>query len=429
MLFVAELTKMAEMIGLYAQLAEEYRSGGASDIKRDVERILARTLEALKNAEPDPELKAKEPDGYAQILRARPKCEKRIDASLAKDDLRDKIMAAMLCRFAGCTLGAIVENWSVDRMEKWAAQIGDSFPPVGYWSKAWSPENIRYGASREIEYTAPGMKSVPVDDDITYTVIGLLIAERFGLNFTTADVAAAWLDWLPVACTAEEVALRNLKNGVPAEKAAEIDNPYCQWIGAAIRSDPWAYICAGKPEKAAKMAYEDAYLTHRRNGIYGEMYLAAAQAAAFACDTAEEALRAGLYEIPEHCTLAEDIRWALEEAKHTADWREARRKVDERFRDMHSVHTNNNLCLVVFALLLGGNDVTKILGETVAMGLDNDCTAASAGSVIGAIVGTKNVPSVWTKDFNDCVDTYLTGHEHFSLSDLADRFTALAMQA
>ena len=178
-----------------------------------------------------------------------------------------------------------------------------------------------------------------------------------------------------------------------------------------------------------RLYYEDAYLTHRRNGIYGEMYLAAAQAAAFVCDTAEEALRAGLYEIPEHCTLAEDIRWALEEAKHTAGWREARRKVDERFRGMHSVHTNNNLCLVVFALLLGGNDVTKILGETVAMGLDNDCTAASAGSVIGAIVGTKNVPSVWTKDFNDCVDTYLTGHEHFSLSDLADRFTALAMQA
>ena len=38
---------------------------------------------------------------------------------------RERIMGAMLCRFAGYTLGAIVENWSVERMENWAAQIGD----------------------------------------------------------------------------------------------------------------------------------------------------------------------------------------------------------------------------------------------------------------------------------------------------------------
>lgn len=426
---MAEIVKTAEMIELYAQLGREYGSAEADALEKDALELLQKALERLQSAQPDACLKANEPDGYEEILSARPDRAERIDASLPADVLRDKIMAAMLCRFAGCTLGAIVENWSVERMENWAAQIGDKFPPVDYWSKAWSPENVRYGASKESEYTAPGMHSVPVDDDITYTVIGLLIAERFGLDITTDDIGKAWLDWLPVACTAEDVALKNLKNGVPAGKAAEIDNPYCQWIGAAIRSDPWAYICAGKPEKAAKMAYADAYLTHRRNGIYGEMYLAAAQAAAFACDTAEEALRAGLYEIPENCTLAKDIRWALEEAKHTADWREAREKVDARFKGMHSVHTNNNLCLVVFALLLGGKDVTKILGETVAMGLDNDCTAASAGSIIGAIVGTKNVPAVWTKNFNDGVDTYLTGHEHFSLSDLADRFTALALKA
>ncbi|MBQ3222316.1 MAG: ADP-ribosylglycohydrolase family protein, partial [Clostridia bacterium] len=412
----------------YMMLAREWNCAGADGIEREVEGALQRALEAVRGAEPDSVLREKEPDEYEKILELRPAGAQRLNASLAKEELRDRIMAAMCCRFAGCTLGAIVENWPVVRMENWAKTIGDAFPPVDYWSKAWSPENVRYGASAEKDYTAPGMHSVPVDDDITYTVIGLLIAEKYGLEFTTANVGQAWLDWLPVACTAEEVALRNLKNGVAAEKAAEIDNPYCQWIGAAIRSDPWGYICAGKPEKAAKMAYADAYLSHRRNGIYGEMYLAAAQAAAFVCETPEQALREGLKEIPEHCALAEDIRWALEEAKHTADWREARAKVDGRFKGMHCVHTNNNLCLVVFGLLLGGRDVTKILGEIVAMGLDNDCTAASAGSVIGAIVGMQGVPEVWTKNFNNSVDTYLTGYPHFALDDLAERFTALVMR-
>ena len=32
-------------------------------------------------------------------------------------------------------------------------------------------------------------------------------------------------------------ALENLRQGVPAMKAAERNNPYCEWIGADIRSD------------------------------------------------------------------------------------------------------------------------------------------------------------------------------------------------
>ena len=74
----------------------------------------------------------------------------------------------------------------------------------------------------------------------------------------------------------------NLKKGVPAREAADRDNPFCQWIGAAIRSDGFGWAAAGLPELAAEMAWRDARLSHRRNGIYGEMFLAAAQSAAFA---------------------------------------------------------------------------------------------------------------------------------------------------
>ena len=51
-------------------------------------------------------------------------------------------------------------------------------------------------------------------------------------------------------------------------------------LGALIRADGFGYACAGDPRKAAELAYRDAYLTHRRNGIYGEMLFAAAIAAA-----------------------------------------------------------------------------------------------------------------------------------------------------
>ena len=73
----------------------------------------------------------------------------------------------------------------------------------------------------------------------------------------------------------------NLRAGIAAEHAAEKNNPYAQWIGADIRADGFAYAAAGDPALAASLGYRDAYLTHRRNGIYGEMFFAAAEAAAF----------------------------------------------------------------------------------------------------------------------------------------------------
>ncbi len=63
---------------------------------------------------------------------------------------------------------------------------------------------------------------------------------------------------------------------------ARRNNPYCEWIGADIRSDGWAYAAPGWPELAAEFANRDARLSHRWNGIYGEMFFSAAISAAFA---------------------------------------------------------------------------------------------------------------------------------------------------
>jgi len=262
----------------------------------------------------------------------------------------------------------------------------------------------------------------------SYTILGLLILEESGLDFTTEQVGEAWIKYLPVACTAEEVALRNLKAGVPAAKAGVKNNPFQEWIGADIRSDPWGYAAPGWPEKAAEFAYRDAYLSHRQNGIYGAMFFAAAIAAAFALDDPVKAIEAGLTEIPNGCRLAADVRWALDVGSQFADWREARRAVDVRFQGMHSVHTNNNACLTVFGLILGKRDFTKTIGTTVAFGLDNDCTAATAGSILGAVIGARGIPEHWWKPFRNKTRTYLNDHEWFANTELVARFMKVAGQ-
>jgi ADP-ribosylglycohydrolase len=383
-------------------------------------------LARVKALPVDPAMRSREPDSLPAIRRLRPRGPRALWRSFDADRYREKLAGALLARMAGCTLGAIVEGWSVDRMREWAKIIGDPFPPREYWSEAWAPREKRYGMSECRSYTRTGLDGVPVDDDIAYTLLGLLIAEDHGLDFSTDDVGRAWLKYLPYACTAEDVALKNLKRGVPARKAAEKDNPFVQWIGADIRSDPWAYLAPGLPERAAGMAYRDAYLSHRRGGIYGEMYFAAAQAAAFAVDDPVEALRIGLTEIPRGCSLARDVRWALAAGRGIHGHADARAAVDGRFRGMHPVHTNNNACLTIFGLMIGGTDVTRVICEVVAMGMDNDCTAATAGSIAGAVAGKAGVPAHWHRRFHDTVRSYLIGRPAFRISGLLDRFARQA---
>ena len=311
-------------------------------------------------------------------------------------------------------------------MEELARHCDMPFPPRDYWTFAPEPWRKRYNLSACRDYLRQHMKHVPVDDDLAYTVLGLLILEEYGPGFTTADVGKAWVKYLPMAYTAEKATLENLRAGAGWRRAALKDNPYVEWIGADIRADPWGYAAPGWPEKAAELAYRDAYLSHRQNGIYGAMYFAAAIAAAFAVDDPLEACRIGLTEIPCRSRLFQDVAWALRQASKVKDHVHGRGLVDRRFKGMSIVHTNNNACLTIFGLALGGRDVTKVIGNTVAMGMDNDCTGATAGSIVGAVVGLAGVPEHWHKPFGNRCRTYLKGHEWFRNTDIINRFTRVA---
>ena len=422
-----KLESLEEQFRLWLELKQEYRSPGARALAEEAEKRIEELIGKAKSLEEEEELKKLEPDDLEEIRALRPDGPRSLLEGIRDEDLEDQMLAAVRARFAACVLGVPVECFTIQEMKDLALYSGTPFPPTEYWHGTNHGDWIQYTRSPRVSFLKQNMTACPADDDINYTLVGLEIMEKYGFGFTTEDIAEYWKEHLGfTAFTAELAVLHNLADGVEPRKAADVNNPYVQYIGAFIRSDPWAYACAGQPEKAAEFAWRDAYLTHRRNGIYGEMYFAAAQAAAFATRDIRKALEIGLTEIPQCCTLAEDIRWALSEADSFSDWETARKKVDERFPGLNAVHTNNNACLVIFALLHCDGDFTKLASEIVAMGLDNDCTAATAGSIFGAVYGTKAIPSSWTDPFHDTVETYIKGIPTMSISDVAKRFAKLA---
>ncbi|HAN22129.1 MAG TPA: ADP-ribosylglycohydrolase family protein [Clostridiales bacterium] len=346
------------------------------------------------------------------------------------DEYRNKLKAAFLGRAAGCTLGAPVEGWTLKQMEDYAKETGlEGYPLTDYWTQIPTPEDVRYGCEPFKNYLKDNLTRIPCDDDIGYTFLSLFIAEEGnGLDFTLEDVANAWKKYITYAYTAERVALDNLFKGIDPSKAADIDNPYDEWIGADIRCDGYGYMAPCDPKKAAEMAKTDAWISHRKNGVYGSMYFAAVISLGFALSDTKQALIEGLEYIPADCELADGVRWALENYETVKDYRHAAELVDARYPEMNNVHTLNNACLTIFALALGKKDIGKVIAEAVAMAHDCDCTAATAGSIAGACYGMECLDKHWYATFGDKVGSYFNGESEFRISDLLNRYEKFALQ-
>jgi ADP-ribosylglycohydrolase len=156
------------------------------------------------------------------------------------------------------------------------------------------------------------------------------------------------------------------------------------------------------------------------------MFFSAAIAAAFALNDPFEAVNKALCEIPGECLLYKDMMWALDIKKTVKDYRHARELVDNYFAGMSGVHTNNNAALTIFGLQLGGGDFTKTINNTVAMGLDNDCTGATVGSLFGACHGFDSIGKIWYEKFNNKIHSYLIDLPLFEIDDVLNRFAELA---
>lgn len=385
---------------------------------------------AMRQRDPD------EPDALEEIRALRAEGPRKLVDHVPKDYAR-RLRGAFYGRMAGCTLGAALEFQSVDAMENWAKYFGDRYPLDDYWSRVKDPAAPHYITAKNIDLTKGHMDAVPPDDDIIYTLLGLLTLEQYGMDFTREDMAEIWMKYLPLGADddsapgkrgcwwGERKMLQNLHRGMAFPEAGITGNPHLQDIAAWTRADCYGYAFPGRPEKAAELAYRDASANHRRNGVYGSMFMAAAISAAFVVDEPIEAVHIGLTEIPKDCLFAEGIRWALEQK--CGSYREAAQAVEEVYNGMFNGSALTNALYVVMGLEIGKKDFTKTIGETVAMSGDNDCTGATAGSILGAVIGIGAIPEKWTEPFHGRMHIYLNEHsEYLPIENVCKRFEVLA---
>lgn len=397
---------------------------GRSDGLRGVELYaVLQDLESLQPAESFPYV---EPSTLDEIRAERPDGPRRMELNLTDAQMLDRIHGAWLGRAAGCALGKPVEQgWHKDQIDSYlqfagALPLNDYIPLVD-----GHPEGLK---PRLPDCTRGMIHYMARDDDMDYTIIGLHVLENYGLDFTSRNVANSWLGRLPyyLVYTAERIAYRNLVNGLWPPESATHRNPYREWIGAQIRADSWGYAAPGWPEKAAEFAFRDAAVSHVKNGIYGEMFVAAMLAGSLVTSDVEETIEIGLSEIPRNCRLAEAVRDTVEWSKELTGWEQIWAKINEKYGHYHGAHTINNAALVVMGLMAAQGDYETSIVVAVRGGWDTDCNGATAGSVCGMMLGADALPEKWVGVLNDRLMSAVLGFSECKISDLARRSHEIA---
>jgi len=431
--YVNEIKTLAEQgyaADLLYQLYHHYQLNQLPENQEILDKALENAIKTWKNGEPST---------LPEILQQRPPVQLQKNNLLAAD-IRQKIKGGWLGRTAGCLLGKPVEGFLTESFEKnrEMLQAVSAFPPDSYLTFARIEKIIQLSGRAIPDWLTPDANLVAEnicagvrDDDTDYSILGLIYLEKWGAGITPQKVGDEWLRRLPYfeVYTAERIAHRNLILGLKPPETATFWNPYREWIGAQIRADAFGWACPGAPEKAAALAFADAALSHEKNGIYGEMWVAAMLAGAFVTSDVAEIIRIGLSQIPRQCRLAQAIADVIDLAeKNGTDWQKTIAQIWEKFGQYHPVHTINNAAIVAAALLHGQHDFTRAIGIAVAGGWDTDCNGATVGSILGVVLGADGLPNHWINPLNDRLLSAVRGFENMPISELAERTFQVAQK-
>ncbi len=397
-----------------------------SEIKKKFGDILFEVVRSAKQRADYPYLELSD---LEQIKELRKPAETVIHA-YDKTALREKIHGAWMGRICGCMLGKTVECIRTDELIPFLKET-DNYPMHRYIYRSDLTEKLlgKYKFGFRGRRYADEIDGMPVDDDTNYVVLAQQIIQTYGKTFTPYDVAKAWLKYQSkdAYCTAERVAFCNFVKGYVPPESAIYKNPYREWIGAQIRGDYFGYINPGNPELAAEMAWRDASISHVKNGIYGEMFVAAMLAVAATTSDMETILLGGLSEIPSTSRLYESVMSVLETFRTGISQQDCFRMIHRKYDEYTAhgwCHVISNAMIVAAVLLYGKGNYGTSVCMVVETGFDTDCNGATVGSILGMANGIRSIPDVWRQPIGDTLHTSIFGIDTVKISDRV----ALTMQ-
>ncbi len=289
----------------------------------------------------------------------------------SEEYLRDRIYACWIGKNIGGTLGAPYEG----RRE--------IFDIDGFSSK-------------------PG-KPLP-NDDLDLQLVWLRAVNDYGPEAITSKLLGEyWISYITPNWNEYGVGKGNMRDGIIPPMSGEYNND--EWKnsnGAWIRTEIWASLYPGNPERAIRYAYEDASVDHGLNeGTYAAIFVAALESSAYVFKDRDVLLDIALSKIPEDCRVARSVKLVRKAYADGVSWKECREMVVKDSADLGWFQAPGNVAFTMIGFLYGELDFKKSLIIAIDCGDDTDCTGATLGALLGIMGGMEAIPEDWRSYIGD----------------------------
>jgi hypothetical protein len=288
--------------------------------------------------------------------------------AISRDRLKDKIKGGWAGQAIGCTFGGPTEF-------RYQGTFIQDYQPI-----PWDESSILSSFKNN-----PGLY-----DDIYMDLTFMETFEKEGLDVSSATLARAFATAKFPLWHANQMARYNILRGLPPPQSGHwLNNPHADDIDFQIEADFAGLMSPGMVNTAAEFCDRVGHIMNYGDGWYGGVYVAAMYALAFVSENvefiAEEALKAIPAESAFARTMQDVIRWHRENPK---DWKETWFKVQRKW--------------------------SEDIG--CPEGVFSSCNPASAGGILGTIIGYKNIPDFWKKGLR-VAESIPFKYTHLSLND------------
>ncbi len=307
---------------------------------------------------------------------------------ITKTELQDKIKGAWAGQTIGVTYGGPTEF-------RFNGTMIQDYVPIPWYDGVvtWWYDN------------APGLY-----DDIYMDLTFVEVYDRLGLDAPADSFAMAFATAEYSLWHANQAARVNILEGImPPESGHWLNNPHADCIDYQIEADFAGIMSPGMVNSASEISDKIGHIMNYGDGWYGGVYVGAMYALAFISDDIEFIVSEALKTIPEESQFYRCIRdvIALYEAD-PADWRSAWFEVEKKWSEdvgcpdgvlrPFNIDAKVNAAYIVIGLLYGEKDFSKTIDISTRCGQDSDCNPASAGGILGTMIGYERIPDYWKKE-------------------------------
>lgn len=316
------------------------------------------------------------------------------EKTISKETLLNKIKGGWAGQAIGCTYGGPTEFRYCGRM------IDDTI------SIEWPEHYMKYYYDN-----IPGLY-----DDIYMDLTFVDVFDKLGLDAPIEEFAKAFSTAEYPLWHANQQARYNLRQGMdPSVCGYWTNNPHADDIDFQIEADYAGLMSPGMINAAVGYSDRIGHLMNYGDGWYGGVYVAAMYALAFVCDDVNTIVNEALKVIPTESRyykcMADVINW---HGQYPDDWKATWKLCQDKwafdigcpdgvYKDFN-IDAVINSAYILIGLLYGEGDFGKTLEIAARCGQDSDCNPASAGGILGTVLGYDAIPEKWMANLHEVED-------------------------